>query len=249
MAKSKERRTNLALAGLVADTLRKRVEEHGSITARQVGKVAWLVVSAVVTEDWQPPSIQETPPSARPLWRKYYCILDELERNGVNTDGITNPRALYVELARIKGMDIPDGHWPPSSRTKDALNQYMETGFLRELPTEFMPVKEAEEPPAPVASPSPPARRRWKEPELSPLYDAAQGLGRTWRALRYEVLKRSDGRCHLCGMGAEHGAVLTVDHIKPKSLYPDVADDPDNWQALCLVCNSGKSNLDTTDWR
>lgn len=72
---------------------------------------------------------------------------------------------------------------------------------------------------------------------------------REWRKLRYDALSKSDGRCCLCNMGKEHGKVLHVDHIRPKSLYPEEALDPDNLQVLCEDCNMGKGNTDTKDWR
>jgi len=71
-----------------------------------------------------------------------------------------------------------------------------------------------------------------------------------WRKLRFEVLKESNGQCCLCGRSArEHGVVLHVDHIKPKSLWPDLALAKSNLQVLCEDCNMGKGNRDDTDWR
>jgi 5-methylcytosine-specific restriction endonuclease McrA len=66
-----------------------------------------------------------------------------------------------------------------------------------------------------------------------------------WRALRYNILKRSNGKCDLCGTKNE----LHVDHIKPRSKYPDLQWDESNLQTLCSDCNRGKSNLHTDDWR
>lgn len=70
-----------------------------------------------------------------------------------------------------------------------------------------------------------------------------------WKKLRYEILSKSDGRCQLCGRSAADGALLNVDHIKPRSKYPELALDPANLQVLCAMCNHGKYNLDETDWR
>lgn len=70
-----------------------------------------------------------------------------------------------------------------------------------------------------------------------------------WRELRYRVLKNGDGRCSLCGVSAKDGAILHVDHIKPRSLFPELALDERNLQVLCSECNIGKSNKDETDWR
>jgi hypothetical protein len=70
-----------------------------------------------------------------------------------------------------------------------------------------------------------------------------------WFELRYEVLKESDGKCSLCGVSAKDGAKLQVDHIKPKSKYPELQYEKSNLQVLCGACNAGKSNKDETDWR
>lgn len=71
-----------------------------------------------------------------------------------------------------------------------------------------------------------------------------------WRELRFEVLKRSDGCCCLCGRSKrKDGVVLHVDHIKPVSKFPDLALKIGNLQVLCADCNLGKVNRDQTDWR
>lgn len=71
-----------------------------------------------------------------------------------------------------------------------------------------------------------------------------------WQKLRYNVLRKSDGRCSCCGRSKkEHNVVLHVDHIKPKSLYPELEFDENNLQVLCDDCNFGKGNSDTIDWR
>jgi len=70
-----------------------------------------------------------------------------------------------------------------------------------------------------------------------------------WRAIRYGALKANDGRCELCGVGKRDGAVLHVDHIKPRSKFPDLALDIGNLQVMCEDCNLGKSNKCTRDWR
>lgn len=64
--------------------------------------------------------------------------------------------------------------------------------------------------------------------------------------VRYEVLKRANGRCELCGISHELKS-LEVDHITPKSLGGK--DDISNYQALCYTCNSQKNNKDDTDFR
>lgn len=70
-----------------------------------------------------------------------------------------------------------------------------------------------------------------------------------WRRVRYAALRLHGGKCCLCGATAHQGAVLHVDHIKPRSLHPELELDVNNLQVLCADCNLGKSNLDDTDWR
>ncbi|MFS1702736.1 HNH endonuclease [Alteromonas sp. AMM-1] len=65
---------------------------------------------------------------------------------------------------------------------------------------------------------------------------------RAWRALRLRVLSESGGSCSYCGSGTEHGTVLHVDHIKPRSKYPHLALDIANLQVLCEDCNLGKAD-------
>lgn len=73
---------------------------------------------------------------------------------------------------------------------------------------------------------------------------------REWRSVRFEALKLSNGCCTLCGRSnRQHGVILHVDHIKPKSKYPDLSLTLSNLQVLCEDCNLGKSNRDDTDWR
>lgn len=70
-----------------------------------------------------------------------------------------------------------------------------------------------------------------------------------WRRVRYEALKRSRGVCELCGAAPSLGKPLHVDHIKPRSKYPDLEFDITNLQILCDDCNLGKGNTDEIDWR
>lgn len=70
-----------------------------------------------------------------------------------------------------------------------------------------------------------------------------------WRRLRMSALKLHGARCQCCGATARTGAVMNVDHIKPRKLFPDLALSLDNLQVLCHECNHGKGNWDVTDWR
>jgi len=70
-----------------------------------------------------------------------------------------------------------------------------------------------------------------------------------WRKLRMQALKLHGRKCMCCGASPETGAVMNVDHIKPRKLFPSLAMDINNLQVLCHECNHGKGNWDQTDWR
>ena len=59
-------------------------------------------------------------------------------------------------------------------------------------------------------------------------------------SLRFEILKRDDYRCQMCGVTAKDGATLEIDHIHPVSKCG--SNEPDNLQVLCRDCNAGKSD-------
>jgi len=71
---------------------------------------------------------------------------------------------------------------------------------------------------------------------------------REWLELRYLALQKHGRQCQCCG-AVPPRVVLHVDHIKPKSRYPELALVLSNLQILCEACNRGKSNKDDTDFR
>lgn len=70
-----------------------------------------------------------------------------------------------------------------------------------------------------------------------------------WRRTRMVAIKKYGNRCQCCGASPETGAVIHVDHIKPRRYFPELALDVDNLQILCQDCNHGKGSWDMTDWR
>lgn len=71
-----------------------------------------------------------------------------------------------------------------------------------------------------------------------------------WRRLRYDFMKTAESTCNACGRSrANHGVVVHVDHILPRSKFPHLALEISNLQVLCEDCNLGKGNRDTIDWR
>lgn len=72
---------------------------------------------------------------------------------------------------------------------------------------------------------------------------------KAWQRLRYQALRACGARCQACGTTVAQGAVLNVDHIKPRRLFPQLALTLSNLQVLCSECNAGKGNWDMTDFR
>ena len=72
---------------------------------------------------------------------------------------------------------------------------------------------------------------------------------REWAEIRHKVLVKYGATCQCCGASRQTGAILHVDHIKPRSKYPALELIEDNLQVLCELCNIGKSNTNETDWR
>lgn len=74
---------------------------------------------------------------------------------------------------------------------------------------------------------------------------------REWRELRFDVLKqmREEHGKVFCQLCFAENTQMHVDHIKPRSKYPELELDKSNLQVLCASCNFGKSNRDDTDFR
>jgi 5-methylcytosine-specific restriction endonuclease McrA len=75
-------------------------------------------------------------------------------------------------------------------------------------------------------------RNKWNDPFFQ---------SQEWRTLRWRVLKLGKFKCKACGMDSA-SVRLHVDHIKPRSKYPNLALDMNNLQILCESCNLGKSD-------
>lgn len=61
-----------------------------------------------------------------------------------------------------------------------------------------------------------------------------------WRQLRFQAIQKYGRKCISCGRTPDHGAVIHVDHIKPRVIWPELAFDINNLQILCSECNFGK---------
>jgi hypothetical protein len=59
-------------------------------------------------------------------------------------------------------------------------------------------------------------------------------------SVRFQVFKRDNYACQMCGASAADGVKLEIDHIIPVSKGGQ--NDEDNLQVLCRDCNIGKSD-------
>lgn len=102
--------------------------------------------------------------------------------------------------------------------------------------------------------PSPPARHAVRAPRSAMLdqhayVNSPEFLASfEWRQLRLKAFEKYGRRCQCCGASPSTGAVLNVDHVKPRRKFPELALDLDNLQVLCGDCNHGKANQ-TVDFR
>lgn len=103
----------------------------------------------------------------------------------------------------------------------------------------------------PKKSPRPkPAPKQSLPPEQAAFVASPEFLASyEWRKLRMQALKKHGAICQCCGASPSTGAVMNVDHIKPRRTHPHLALSIDNLQILCHECNHGKGNWDMTDWR
>lgn len=65
-------------------------------------------------------------------------------------------------------------------------------------------------------------------------------MGQLGKALRFEILARDGFRCQYCGATPTDGALLQVDHRKPRARGG--TDEHDNLTTACQDCNYGKSD-------
>ena len=67
-----------------------------------------------------------------------------------------------------------------------------------------------------------------------------------WQEMKRLINNFYDARCMKCGVIK---TMFHVDHILPRSLYPEYELHPDNLQRLCKSCNEAKSNKEMVDYR
>ncbi len=63
-----------------------------------------------------------------------------------------------------------------------------------------------------------------------------------WLRLRYETFEEQGVVCAVCG-ARPPGIEMHIDHIKPRSKFPELEYDKTNLQVLCHDCNIGKGAI------
>jgi DNA-directed RNA polymerase subunit RPC12/RpoP len=62
------------------------------------------------------------------------------------------------------------------------------------------------------------------------------------RTVKLQALKRDDYTCQECGYRED--AIMQVDHIQPRALYPELQHDLANLETLCPNCHARKTIKD-----
>lgn len=63
-----------------------------------------------------------------------------------------------------------------------------------------------------------------------------------WKLLRKQIIKLHKNICKNCEKVLTEKSDITIDHILPRSKFPDNALEMENMQILCRSCNSSKGN-------
>ena len=77
--------------------------------------------------------------------------------------------------------------------------------------------------------------RQQRIAEMEEFYASAE-----WKVLRKAVIRKQGRTCKMCGKRRLTDADLAVDHVLPRSKYPELALERENLQVLCKSCNSSK---------
>ena len=91
------------------------------------------------------------------------------------------------------------------------------------------------------------------EKELEQLArDLINGISPWFKGNSVNVLQafiREEGRCVYCGkeLWKVYGIASCGDHLLPRSMYPDLEQNPDNLVPACAECNSIKGAYDPSD--
>lgn len=63
--------------------------------------------------------------------------------------------------------------------------------------------------------------------------------------IQKELASSTYGKCAFCECHPAEGGFIQVEHFRPKSIYPDLTFDWENFLPICGQCNTSKSDHDT----
>jgi len=66
--------------------------------------------------------------------------------------------------------------------------------------------------------------------------------GGCWAYIKKQVLIRDNYTCQICGL--RDVEIIQVDHIKPKSIFPELRLDLDNLMTMCPNCHARKTIIE-----
>lgn len=165
---------------------------------------------------------------------KYECGVCKLVMHNVQSSKIKEHKGLCHRTPRIKKLKA-DEVIKPQKKKKVSVTKLLKSkdSLIKRLTNENSELR---------------SKLNRLEHEESPRYAHVDPffISKEWRKLRYRALTLYGHKCACCKTTK---GVMHVDHIKPRSRYPELALEFDNLQILCESCNLGKSNLDETDWR
>jgi len=176
------------------------------------------------------PSRTKAPKAKKPSYSRACAVAARFLRERGVVFGVPTPKATDLAIAIRRNMGAA-GETPFHTHAKMIVMEF--AARLAGVPAIPAAVNTKEKQPAAI-----------RQDRSSDFY-----WSDAWRRLRYQALRASNGECELCHMLPSRGKPLHVDHIKPRSKYPELELDPKNLQVLCYDCNLGKGNTDEIDWR
>jgi hypothetical protein len=198
-------------------------------------------------------------PSSHLIWITTLKITQEiLNQAKTNRGGFTKKQVILAQTltgsskwkSKIIGMDISDAVWDRFVKHAKNKDKHREKTKKKPKTVNKMTVDRDQfwKPEARDIPKAKKAKKKKNKKQYSSYKDFYSS--KEWRKLRVRVLEKYGCKCMMCGRSPKvHGVVIHVDHIKPRSKYPELELDITNLQILCEDDNLGKSNRYETDWR
>ena len=159
-------------------------------------------------------------------------------------------------VKKLIGMEVPEAWWNNFIRAKSFLavkNKQPQPKIINAMPApngwDWQPEKK-DTPKIKLSFSGKKKNKKEKRIKITRSDNQTFYKSEEWLSLRVRVLQKYACKCMMCGRSPkDHGVVIHVDHIKPRSKYPELSLEFSNLQLLCSDCNIGKSNKYETDYR